>query len=206
MQSKVRYGFAGSAVTALLVTAGCSGHSSASHDSTAPTASGGSSARTSVSASRAPAATTSPTAPASGGAEGASTESTASCQIASTATVEKVLSASVSSATGAPSPIGQQCQFVLARSVLGTRVTVFLSQASPTTPASFAAAKKSALAHGAVAIAGLGDDAYYTVRAANLQYLSATSAGAAQAQGATAPAAAVRGALVSLARAILANQ
>lgn len=98
----------------------------------------------------------------------------------------------------------------LSRSNLGANVTVYLSRYPSTSVASFTAAKRLALAHGAVAVAGVGDDAYFTPAATNLQYRSGQVAGAAQAQltGASSPArrAQALADLTRLAKAVLANQ
>lgn len=178
-------------------------------------------ASSAVASSGAPSATgssqsskpTSPTTPTqSGGAEGASSASAAPCPIASASAIEAALGAAVTSqSTSSAGTSGLLCQIYLKKSNLRTAVTLYLSTTSAASLSTFKQAKRAALATGAVAIAGVGQDAYYDSNAFNLHFINGHYSGAVQIAGPSANslrgnAEQVRSNIIKLAQSIAANQ
>jgi len=152
------------------------------------------------------------TSPPPSGAEGASTEAEAPCPLAAASTISTAFGARIAAQNlSSIGKTGSTCQIKLASSNLGPGITLSLSRNSPVSGATFSAAKQAALAHGAESVSGIGQDAYYTPAAHNLQYRSGSAAGAfgvtSTNPGAlTALAGQVRADLIALARAAVASQ
>lgn len=193
-------------VAALLALAGCSGSSHPTPtrprvDATGPI----------VSAS--PSATGSAAPTGSGGAEGATPEAAQTpCPLVAEKAVVAAFGARIANqSSGTSGKNGQYCQIRLANSDLGPGISLRLTRFSPASASAFAAGKRAALAHGAVSVTGVGQDAYYSSSAHNLQYLSGSTTGALQVQS-TSPAllsavgGRVQANLVTLARAAVGNQ
>jgi len=194
------------ALVALLAAAGCSGSARPAPsrprvDATGPI----------ISATPKPSGSPGSTAP--GGAEGARSEAAETpCPLVSAQAVTAAFGARIAAqTTGTSGPNAQFCQIRLANSNLGPGISLRLTRLSPASAASFAAGRRAALAHGAVAVAGVGQSAYYTPSAHNLQYLSGTTTGALQVQSSTpgtlaAVGGRVQANLVALARSAVGNQ
>lgn len=146
------------------------------------------------------------------GAEGAGEQDEVPCPLVSEDAVGAAFGARIASQTTSSTGAGGQlCLIRLANSNLGPGISLHLSRIAPASPASFRTAKQAALAHGALPVAGVGQDAYYSPAAHNLQYLSGSTTGALQVRSGSAAALAAVGGrvqadLVALARAAVANQ
>jgi hypothetical protein len=103
----------------------------------------------------------------------------------------------------------QRCSFTLVSSNVGRGVILTMSRYQAVARETFAASKAAAIASGAQAISGLGDDAYFVPSSANLQFLSGGAASALQVQtraagGVPSDIASVKADLIALARAVIA--
>jgi hypothetical protein len=179
---------AGLVIGGVLLSAGCTGHHQGTVNGAGVAPVGGTSTP-SVSGSHghtggagsSSSVTSSPKSPSSsaGHENGASAGGLPPCTLVPSAQVTKTLGGKVDGVTVTTTPIGNPaCIFVLERFNGGGSVSVTVTTRGSASATLFKQTKASAIEHGSVSVAGVGENAYYNSAANDLQFYARGFAGA----------------------------